>query len=540
MSQPRIEISLDDQQLTLIRGNHRHQWPVSTSARGSGFTENSHRTPTGRFRICEKIGSGAPPNTIFRARQPAGRWNENASGEDLILARILRLQGLDPGNANTYDRFIYIHGTNDESRLGEPASCGCIRMSRRAIIKLFELTPVGTEVIIHPRTRPRGKIIFFDCDSTLSSIEGIDELARAAGPAVFKQIENLTRAAMNGEVPLDAVFPRRMNLLSPTRTSCEYVARQYLATITPGAPELIRDLHLNGWTTVILSGGFEPLIRPLADHLGIHHVEAVPLHFSPCGNYLGYGIDYPTTRNGGKPDVIREWRDATLPEAIVMLGDGVSDLESKPECDLFIGYGGVIERPAVKQGADQWITDFRTIHAANLDSWLAKDRVKLKTQSIINGLHKSIHMDKPTAAMSSKTETAVKKTNKGKRYSQAEKQEILDLVNTINNTKGRGGQAAASKKYGISPLTISSWVKSGGAPPKKPGRKPGRKAGAKAARKAGKKVASAPTPAPAAAASSGGLEQKLDKLKKLAKLIDTTESELKKLRSEFDKLKGSL
>ena len=101
-------------------------------------------------------------------------------------------------------------------------------------------------------------------------------------------------------------------------------------------------MKADGWTPIILSGGFAPLIRPLADALGIAHVEAVPLHFHPDGSYAGYGEDYPTTRNGGKPEVIREWKQAMLPEVVVMMGDGISDLEAKPEVDLFIGFGGVV------------------------------------------------------------------------------------------------------------------------------------------------------------------------------------------------------
>jgi phosphoserine phosphatase len=120
---------------------------------------------------------------------------------------------------------------------------------------------------------------------------------------------------------------------------------------------MIQEVKAAGWLPVILSGGFAPLIKPLADHLGIVHVEAVPLYFHEDGSYKGYGTDYPTTRNFGKNEVIREWKQAVVPERVVMIGDGVSDLETKPDVDVFIGFGGVISRPKVLSGCDHWLAD---------------------------------------------------------------------------------------------------------------------------------------------------------------------------------------
>ena len=147
-----------------------------------------------------------------------------------------------------------------------------------------------------------------------------------------------------------------MEIIGPDRATADAVAQRYLETMVPGAPEVIARLKAEGWTPVILSGGFAPLIQPLAQRLGIDHVEAVPLHFNEAGEYAGYGTDYPTTRNGGKPEIIREWKQALLPEVTAMMGDGVSDLEAKGEVDLFIGFGGVVPREAVRQGSHVWLT----------------------------------------------------------------------------------------------------------------------------------------------------------------------------------------
>ncbi len=357
MNAPHLEVSIDDQKLRVIRdGQIEREFTVSSAAKGIGFTPGSHRTPTGRFVIAEKIGDGMPAGTIFVSRQPVGLWQPgDVTGKDLVLTRILRISGLQPENANTFDRFIYFHGTNQEEKLGTPASCGCIRLSNADIIELHDLVQPGMIVEIHPPTRKRGKLIFFDCDSTLSSIEGIDELARTRGPEVFQMVERLTHQAMNGEIPIGETFGRRLDIIRPSRADADAVAKLYLDTIVPGVPETISRLKADGWTPVILSGGFTPLIQPLADFLGIRHVEAVPLHFDEDGQYVGYGADYPTTRNGGKPEIIREWRQAMLPEAVVMVGDGISDLETRGEVDLFIGFGGVVAREAVRNGADAWL-----------------------------------------------------------------------------------------------------------------------------------------------------------------------------------------
>jgi phosphoserine phosphatase len=353
-----IEISLDDQTLEVIQDRATlRTFPISSGEKGMGFTEGSYRTPTGNFSICDKIGEGEALGTIYKARNPTGLWNPNEPcSEDLILTRVMRLQGNDAENQNTFDRFIYIHGTNHEEKIGEPASHGCIRLKNADMAELFDQIPNQTKVIIHPLTKPKGKLLFIDCDSTLSTIEGIDELARLSDPNIYAQVVELTNLAMNGDIPLADVFRKRMEIIKPSNDIVTKVSQLYLEHIVSGASDLIQIAKANGWTPVILSGGFEPIIRPLANHLGITHVEAVPLYFNDSGDYLGYGEDYPTTRNLGKNEIIREWKTALLPEKVIMIGDGVSDLETKPDVDLMIGFGGVVARDKVKSGADLWIT----------------------------------------------------------------------------------------------------------------------------------------------------------------------------------------
>ncbi len=122
--------------------------PVSTGKAGLGCEAGSGRTPTGRFKVYSLHGENAPPMTVFRGRLPVGLWPQAAEGEDAILARILTLEGLEPHNANTRARYVYIHGTADTAQLGQPASHGCIRLAPGDMVRLFALAPLGTEVMI--------------------------------------------------------------------------------------------------------------------------------------------------------------------------------------------------------------------------------------------------------------------------------------------------------------------------------------------------------------------------------------------------------
>ena len=151
-----LEIEVDGQRAVLYRGGVPDRYySVSTASEGVGTEAGSLRTPLGRFRVAEKIGGGEPLGAVFRGRVPTGevcradgddpRWE---SGDDLVLSRILWLEGLDPENANTRERLIYLHGTNQERRLGKPASHGCIRFANADILELFDLLDIGTEVRI--------------------------------------------------------------------------------------------------------------------------------------------------------------------------------------------------------------------------------------------------------------------------------------------------------------------------------------------------------------------------------------------------------
>jgi lipoprotein-anchoring transpeptidase ErfK/SrfK len=144
-----IHISIRDQRLTLKEGETLvRTYPVSTSRFGIGTEEDSMKTPIGRFRVAEKIGDGLPSDTVFQSRVPLKADDLLPPTEDLVMSRILWLDGLDEHNANTRDRFIYIHGTKHEDKIGNPASHGCVRMRNADVIELFDLVDEGAAVII--------------------------------------------------------------------------------------------------------------------------------------------------------------------------------------------------------------------------------------------------------------------------------------------------------------------------------------------------------------------------------------------------------
>jgi lipoprotein-anchoring transpeptidase ErfK/SrfK len=144
-----INVSVSDQELTVRRGRKViRRYPVSTSRFGLGTMEGSYKTPLGKFRISDKFGEGLPIGTIFVGRVPLQPDDPLPLTEDLVLSRILWLDGLDTDNANTRERFIYIHGTKHEDKIGQPNSHGCIRMRNADVIELFDLVDVDTPVTI--------------------------------------------------------------------------------------------------------------------------------------------------------------------------------------------------------------------------------------------------------------------------------------------------------------------------------------------------------------------------------------------------------
>lgn len=197
--------------------------------------------------------------------------------------------------------------------------------------------------------------IVFDCDSTLSSIEGIDELARQAG--LYEQLAPLTSAAMDGSLPLDAIYRQRLDTIRPPWEAVAALGENYIRHVVPGASEVVAALQARGKRVHIVSGGLRQALWPLAAFLGVPAdcVHAVDIYFDDEGNYRDYDENSPLARNGGKTLVCRQLLEQEGP--LLLVGDGVTDCEAVESGADFIGFGGVVQREAVRRSAALYIEE---------------------------------------------------------------------------------------------------------------------------------------------------------------------------------------
>lgn len=221
-----------------------------------------------------------------------------------------------------------------------------------------------------PPIWPTADIVIFDCDSTLSTIEGIDELARMTGHEY--DVAMLTKRAMEGDVPLESVYGHRLVTVNPTQEQVRAIANHYRETVIPDAVELISALQSLGTAVYIVSGGLIEPVRDFGVWLGVPRDQifavnmeydqlagkwwrywALPGGSNPQANYLAVEPN-PLTGTLGKNQIIAQIR-AQHPGRVVMIGDGLSDLEVAEEVDLFIGFGGAVYRKRVAEEAPIYI-----------------------------------------------------------------------------------------------------------------------------------------------------------------------------------------
>jgi phosphoserine phosphatase len=206
-------------------------------------------------------------------------------------------------------------------------------------------------------------------------VEGIDELARWVGREA--EVADLTRRAMDGELSLETVYSRRLELLAPTREHVRRLSQLYQDSVIPDAPAVVQALQAAGRQVFVVSGGLAEGVRAFGVWLGLPeaHIYAVELEYNqlagrwweawkhpggrnPAEHYLAHDGG-PLTIGQGKADVIRRLRQGRRGRAL-LVGDGVSDLEAGAAVDVFVGFGGVASRERVQAGAPVFI------HAAEL------------------------------------------------------------------------------------------------------------------------------------------------------------------------------
>ena len=194
----------------------------------------------------------------------------------------------------------------------------------------------------------RFRTVLFDCDSTLTSLEGIDRLADAR-----PELAELTAAAMSGRARLEDVYRERLDLVKPGRDAVARLSAEYLANAVEDAGAVIGALSRAGVDVHVISGGVLSAVSYFAGALGLPagSVHAVDVRFEDDGAYAGFDEASPLTRSGGKEALIRALTPR-LAAPIMLVGDGVTDLEAAPAVDLFVAYAGVVDRQPVSEAAE--------------------------------------------------------------------------------------------------------------------------------------------------------------------------------------------
>lgn len=209
---------------------------------------------------------------------------------------------------------------------------------------------------------PPYKHIFFDCDSTLSTVEGIDILAETAGKKW--RVEVLTNAAMDGKLDLEDVYAKRLQAVKPTREQIREIRRVYKRNIVEDAKEVITTLHELGHHVYIISGGLAEPVEEFGVFLGVprERIRAVNVGYNHLSGKWWEGsthgmeeryLDYEEgalTVSDGKAQIVKELL-GTQNGRSLLIGDGSSDLLAGEAVNLFVGFGGVVARQHVLENA---------------------------------------------------------------------------------------------------------------------------------------------------------------------------------------------
>jgi phosphoserine phosphatase len=207
--------------------------------------------------------------------------------------------------------------------------------------------------------------IIFDCDSTLTAVEGIDALADESDQG--KAVAALTESAMTGDADLDDVYAKRLDLVAPSRAQVASVLHAYRQNVVPDAKHTVSALMELGRRVYVVSGGLAEPVQEFAMSLGVpfEHVRAVETHFDRLSgtwwtsqhqgeSYTGFE-DGPLTVSVGKAAIIEELLASSKGRSL-LVGDGASDLRAAAAVDLFVGFGGVVHRTEVARKAPVFVS----------------------------------------------------------------------------------------------------------------------------------------------------------------------------------------
>ncbi|MDQ6871893.1 MAG: HAD-IB family phosphatase [Gemmatimonadota bacterium] len=203
----------------------------------------------------------------------------------------------------------------------------------------------------------RFKTVVLDVDSTLSDVEGIDWLASLRGPEVEAWSADLTARAMEGAIPIEAVYGERMRMVRPRLSEIHQLGAVYVDRVAPRAKATLTELRDHGVELVMVSGGLREAILPLAKELGVREerVYAVSVFFDEQGEYTGFEEGSLMTRQYGKRSAVE---GMSLQGPVLAVGDGMTDCEIKPVVDSFAAFTGFVRRDPVVESADYVIENF--------------------------------------------------------------------------------------------------------------------------------------------------------------------------------------
>ncbi|XP_062328549.1 phosphoserine phosphatase [Osmerus eperlanus] len=204
----------------------------------------------------------------------------------------------------------------------------------------------------------RADAVCFDVDSTVIREEGIDELAKFCG--VGDAVTEMTRKAMGGSVTFQKALMDRLSIIRCSREQVNKLITDHPPQLTTGIKELVDNLHQRNVNVFLISGGFRCIVEHVASQLSIplHHVYANRLKFYFNGEYAGFDESQPTAESGGKGRVINMLKEQYGFKDVVMIGDGATDLEACPPASAFIGFGGNVVRPQVKERCSWYVSSF--------------------------------------------------------------------------------------------------------------------------------------------------------------------------------------
>jgi len=208
--------------------------------------------------------------------------------------------------------------------------------------------------------------VVLDVDSTLSGVEGIDWLASLRGAEVEAWSGSLTARAMEGLIPIEAVYGERMGIVRPTLSEIQELSTIYIDRLAPGAREALAELREHDVELVLVSGGLREAILPLAKELGIDEkqVHAVSIFFGSDGEYSGFDESSLMTRQNGKRATVMEM---ALRGPVLAVGDGMTDCEIRPAVDGFAAFTGFMKRDPVVERADYVLDHFDQLRSLVLE-----------------------------------------------------------------------------------------------------------------------------------------------------------------------------